>query len=77
MIVANSGIRGRTEIGADTWIGFGATIRNGIAIGNNARVNMGAVVTKPVEDASAVSGNFAIEHHMFIEQMKRNTGKSK
>lgn len=31
---------------------------------------MGAVVTKDVPDNSQVSGNFAIEHELFIEHLK-------
>lgn len=70
MIVAQSGIGGRTVVGDDTWIGFGATVRNGIEIGVNARVNMGAVVSKPVLSGQSVTGNFAIEHKVFIEDIK-------
>ena len=70
MIVANSGIGGRVTIGNNAWIGFGCTIRNGITIGNNSRVNMGAVVTKDVLDGQAVSGNFAVDHSIFINLMK-------
>lgn len=75
MIVANSGIGGRVEIGDKAWIGFGSTIRNGITIGKEARVNMGSVVTRSVEDGQAVTGNFAIPHHMFIEQIKKTKGE--
>ena len=32
---------------------------------------MGAVVTKSVADGEAVSGNFAVEHSKFIEEMKK------
>ena len=56
MIVANSGIGGRVMIGDDAWIGFGAIIRNGITIGNKARINMGSVVTKSVDNNTHVSG---------------------
>lgn len=70
-IVANSGIGGRVIIGDDAWIGFGATIRNGLSIGNKARANMGAVVTKSIEDNDAVSGNFAIDHKEFIKNLKK------
>lgn len=72
LVVANSGIGGRTLIGRNAWIGFGCTIRNGIKIGDNARINMGSVVTKNVDNGKAVSGNFAIEHSRFIEKMKRD-----
>lgn len=75
MIVALSGIGGRTEIGENCWIGYGSILRNGIVIGDNARVNMGSVVSKNVEDNKAVTGNFAIDHDRFIiEQKKRAKG---
>lgn len=70
MIVANSGIGGRVEIGDDSWIGFASTIRNGLKIGRNCRINMGSVVTKDVPDGMAVSGNFAIDHEKFLAYMK-------
>lgn len=66
------GFGGRVMVGENTWIGYGAMIRNGIKIGNNARVNMGAIVTKNVADGESVSGNFAIEHSKFIENIKNN-----
>lgn len=71
MIIANSGIGGRTIIGKDAWIGFGATLRNGIQIGDNAKINMGAVVTKDVGNNCSVSGNFAIDHDAFINKLRR------
>lgn len=70
-IVANTGIGGRVTIGDDCWIGFGATIRNGITISNKARVNMGSVVTKDVGEGQSVSGNFAIEHSKFMDLLKK------
>lgn len=70
MIVANSGIGGRTMIGQNSWIGFGATITNGISIGENARVNIGSVATKNVPDGGNVTGNFAIAHEKFIRNLK-------
>ena len=71
LIVANSGIGGRTEIGNESWIGFGATLKNGLVIGNNCRANMGSVVTKDVPDNMHVTGNFAIEHSKFIKNIKK------
>lgn len=73
MIVANSGIGGRTIIGNNCWIGLGCTINNGIEIGDNARVNIGAVVTKSVKSGESVTGNFAIEHSKFIDNIKKMT----
>lgn len=73
MIVAQSGIGGRTVIGNNVWIGFGSTIRNGITIGNNARVNMGSVVSKNVAESESVTGNFAIPHEQFIYDLKKKS----
>lgn len=70
-VVATTVIAGRTVVGEDTWIGIGASVANGLTIGSNARVNMGAVVTKNVEDGGSVSGNFAIDHQKFIQNMKK------
>lgn len=70
MVVANSGIGGRTVIGDDCWIGFASTLRNGITIGDRARVNMGSVVTKSVASGGSVTGNFAINHEDFIGNLK-------
>lgn len=70
MIVAQAGIGGRVEIGDDSWIGLGATIRNGIKLGSHSRANMGSVVTKDVHDGESVSGNFAIDHKKFINRIK-------
>lgn len=72
MIVANSGIGGRTVIGNNSWIGFASTIKNGLVLGDNVRVNMGAVVTKSVNSGESVTGNFAIEHSKFIENIKKS-----
>lgn len=71
MIVAQVGIGGRTVIGNNVWLGFGATIRNGLQIGDHARINMGSVVTKDVPDGGNVTGNFAIPHKNFIENLKK------
>lgn len=70
-IVAHASIQGRVQIGENVWIGPGSVVRNGISIGNNARVNMGAVVTLSVPDGVAVSGNFAREHSLLIDEMRK------
>jgi UDP-3-O-[3-hydroxymyristoyl] glucosamine N-acyltransferase len=71
MIIALSGIGGRTVVKEDTWIGFGAIITNGIEIGINSRANIGSVVTQSIPDNSSYSGNFAVEHSKFISHMKK------
>ncbi len=72
MVVANAGIGGRTIIREGTWIGFGATIINGIVVGKKARANIGCVVTKDISDNGNVTGNFAIEHSKFIYNLKKS-----
>ncbi len=69
-VVAGTLIGGRTIVGQNTWVGVGATVSNGLVVGNEARLNIGSVVTKDVLDGSAVSGNFAIDHKKFIEFIK-------
>ncbi len=72
MVVANAGIGGRTIIGEGTWIGFSATVTNGIFVGEKARANIGSVVTKSIPASGSVTGNFAIEHDRFIHNLKKS-----
>lgn len=44
-------------IGNDVWIGFGATVLNGVTIGDGAIIAAGAVVTKDVPPYAIVGGN--------------------
>lgn len=70
MMVSHSSLGGRTILESGVWIGLHATVTNGIRVGKNARVNIGAVATKSVPDNGSVSGNFAIDHKKFIEHIK-------
>lgn len=72
MVVANTGIGGRTIVKEGTWLGFGTTLTNGIMVGKNARANIGAVVTKSIPDNGSVTGNFAIEHSKFLRNLKKS-----
>ncbi len=45
------------EIGARTWIGMGAIVLPGVAIGEGAIVGAGAVVTRDVDANEVVVGN--------------------
>jgi len=71
MMPAGSIIGGRTIIEDNVWIGIGCAIRNGMKIGKNARCNMGAVVTKDVLENTNVTGNFAMDHETFIQNVKK------
>ena len=46
-----------TVIGKDAWVGYGATILNGVKIGDGAIVAAGSVVTRDVAPYSIVAGN--------------------
>lgn len=70
IICSNVTITGRVMIGEKCYLGPGAIIRNGIKIGPNSKVNMGAVVTKHVLTNQSVSGNFAIPHDEFLKKLK-------
>lgn len=49
--------KGDIRIGNDVWIGLGAIILPGIAIGDGAIIGAGSVVTKDVDDYEIVAGN--------------------
>jgi len=46
-----------TTIGDDVWIGYGATILQGVNIGSGAIIAAGSVVTKDVEEYCIYGGN--------------------
>lgn len=46
-----------TKIGNDVWVGYGATIMQGIVINDGAIIAAGSVVTKDVEAYSIYAGN--------------------
>lgn len=74
LIPAGAQIAGNVMIGEDAWIGVNATITNRIVIQNGGRVSLGSVVTKDVKENQTVTGNFAIDHELFIKNMKKNLG---
>jgi UDP-3-O-[3-hydroxymyristoyl] glucosamine N-acyltransferase len=65
-IGAHAVLNGSAVVGDDAWIGPGSVLNNGISIGGGAHVTMGAVVTRDVQPAARVSGNFAIDHERFL-----------
>lgn len=72
LVAAGSVIGGNTIIGDRAWIGINATVSNRITVGNDSRISLGAVVTKNVPANTCVSGNFAIDHSRFIENIKKS-----
>ncbi len=57
LLIADSMIGGSVIIGKNTWIAPSAVLRNGITIGSDCVVGMGAIVTKSVADGETVAGN--------------------
>ena len=62
---------GRVKIGENSYLGPNCTIKNGLILGENSKVSMGAVVTKNVNENEVVTGNFAISHEQFIKNLKK------
>jgi UDP-3-O-[3-hydroxymyristoyl] glucosamine N-acyltransferase len=57
LIIADAMVGGSTSIGGNTWVAPSTALRNGISIGSNCTIGMGAVVTKSVDDGVTVVGN--------------------
>lgn len=73
LIAAETIVSGNCIFGDRIWIGVNGTISNAISIGDDARVSLGAVVTKDVPAGETVTGNFAINHRRFISNLKQST----
>jgi UDP-3-O-[3-hydroxymyristoyl] glucosamine N-acyltransferase len=69
-ICALVNILGRTVVGDEAYIGPSAVIKNGLKIGNRAKISIGSVVTQDVEEGETVTGNFAVAHERFISHMR-------
>lgn len=69
-VIACSMIAGSVTIHNDVWIGPNASIAPQINIANNAFISLGSVVTKDVKENEHVTGNFAIPHRNFLNNLK-------
>ena len=58
---------GRITVGSDVFIGAGAILMPGVAIGDRCVVGAGSVVTKSVPDGSVVFGNPAAVQRSFTD----------
>lgn len=71
-IAAGATFAGSVQTEDNIWVGPGAVIRNGILIEEGANISLGSVVTRKVEKDKKVSGNFAIDHRTFMENLKHS-----
>lgn len=69
-IASGAHVAGNAELGEDVWLGVNVTVSNRIKVGDSARVSLGSVVTKNVPAGQTVSGNFAIDHQIFLKNLK-------
>lgn len=77
MIGSHSNLAGNINIGNDVYIGPGVTISNRLNVGHKSKISIGSVVTKDVENNSIVTGNFAIDHNIFIKDLKNRLRNNK
>lgn len=77
LIAACAIIAGNVFIGEDSWVGVNATISNRIQVGSHAKISLGSVVTKNVNDGQTVTGNFAIDHADFINHLKDSLSQTR
>lgn len=71
-VIACAEISGRVLIGDNSTIGMNATIVNGITIGHDCDVSIGAVVTQSLDSGRKVTGNFAIPHEKFLSNLRKS-----
>ena len=70
-------VSGGSVVGDRVWIGPKATVSNSLNIGAGARVSLGSVVTTNVQAGGHVTGNFAVDHEMFMSNLKKSIGRSR
>ena len=65
VVIAESLIGGSVRLGARSWIAPSAVVMNQVAIGDDATVGLGAVVTKDVAEGEVVMGSPAVPQTEF------------
>ena len=74
IIAANAVVAGSTVLGPRVWVGPSACISNGLSIGADASVTLGSVVTRDVPEGARVTGNFAVDHALFLSNLRKSRG---
>ncbi len=63
---SNCVVARRVSVGENAFVGPSSSIREHVKIGKNAKVRLGSVVVKDIEENKEVSGNFAIDHQKHL-----------
>lgn len=71
-IIAGTVLGGSTTIEEDCWTGINSSTAPFTIINKRGFLSMGAVVTKDVMEGQQVTGNFAIDHKTFLNNLKRS-----
>ena len=66
LIAASACVCGSAVIGDDVWIGPNATVSSEVKVGDGARITIGSTAASDVPAGMAVTGNFAVEHSLFM-----------
>jgi UDP-3-O-[3-hydroxymyristoyl] glucosamine N-acyltransferase len=69
-LVGHAMISGSTTVGKNVWVGPGAILSSSIIVGDGAYITIGSIVTRDVLPGERVTGNFAIPHDKFINNLK-------
>jgi len=77
LIGSHGNLAGNVCVEDDVYIGPNVTISNRLLIGKRSRISLGSVVTKNVTDDITVTGNFAIDHTIFIKDLKERVDRNR
>jgi UDP-3-O-[3-hydroxymyristoyl] glucosamine N-acyltransferase len=71
LVHLSASVSGGSMVEDRVWIGPKATISNRLRVGTGARISLGSV-----PPCGHVTGNFAVEHEIFISNLKKSIGRS-
>ncbi|WP_432740706.1 hypothetical protein AAA450_07555 [Staphylococcus equorum] len=74
LIGSHSNIAGNVFIDNHSYIGPSVTVSNRIEVLENSKLTIGSVVTKNTSKNQQVTGNFAIDHKSFLNNLKKIRG---
>lgn len=74
VVSGNSVIAGRSRLDDKVWVGTSVSVAQGLRVGEEAQIKMGAVVVADVPAGAVVSGNFAVSHRVNMARYLRSAG---